>query len=108
MIFVVVLSVLVATIIAKLYIPQAIVNWDESVYLNFAYQIYHSIRIGSLPDFWKNTLAQFGYAPLQSWTIAFPLVPFDFSIQAARIAGLFWFILSTIVIYSFGKILNRK
>jgi len=107
MIPVFILSVFIAFGITKLYITQAIVPWDEAVYLRWAYLIYHALKTGNFTGLWHITRMQFDYPPLTSWTVGAPLVPFGFSVTSARTVGLVWFIAGAMLVYGIGKMLDR-
>lgn len=107
MFLVFILSSLVAFGIAKSYIPVAYIGWDESVFLFWAHKIYSALRLHNFADFWHMSRLQFEYPPLHSWTLGIPLVPFGFSSEKARIVGLVWFVLGSILIYVIGAMLDR-
>ncbi|MCX6791667.1 MAG: glycosyltransferase family 39 protein [Candidatus Gottesmanbacteria bacterium] len=108
MIPVIIIATLVAFGIAKLYIPAAIVIWDESAYIHWAYRVYHALKVGDFTNLWQITRLQFLYSPLTSWTIGAPLVPFGFSVYSARIAGLVWFIVCSALVYGIGHMFDRR
>src|SRR3972149_3672466 len=105
---VILVSVIVALLVAKTYIPKANVGWDEASQTHVAYRIYDSARAKSVLTFLKVTLSQVYYPPLQSWSYGLPLLPFGFSIEKARILGLFWLVFGGLVIFILGRQLGEK
>ena len=107
--FILILSLLVSIAVAKLYIPFAVVGWDESVYLMWAYRIYNAVRQADIAKFWQVTFDQFNYyPPLQSWILGIILIPIGFSIETARIVGLLWLIMGSILVFLLGKAIGRN
>lgn len=105
---VIILTFLVAIFVARTYISKALVGWDEAVHIYSAYRIYHSFQKRDLILFLKATVGQIHYPPFQSWVYGFPLLLSGFSIEKARIVGLFWFIFGAVLVFLMGEDLGKK
>jgi glycosyltransferase involved in cell wall biosynthesis len=100
------LSIGVSIAIRFLYIPYAVVCWDEAVALLWTYAVHAAIQSKDIPLLVQFLSQQFFYPPLFSVFLSLPLLLFSFTIQNARTAGLFWFVIASLgtfyLGYSFG------
>lgn len=101
------LSTVIALVINQLFVPRALVLWDESVYLMWTYHLYEALGSADAQAIWQTTLHQYLYPPLQSWVLSIPLLFVGFSIESARTVGLFWFILGTVLTYLLGSHMGK-
>ncbi len=89
-----------------MYSAKASVLWDEAVFLYWSYQIYDALRIQNIHQFISVIQNQFRYPPLQSLFLGTALIPFGFTIVNARMISLFWFVLSGILTYTLGTMVE--
>lgn len=100
---VILVSAALALFLAKTYIPKASVGWDEANHIWVSYRLSESLQEKNLLSFLKITFNQPHYPPLQSWFLGMPLALFGFSIEKARLWGLFWFVLGGLLIFVLGE-----
>ncbi len=94
-----------AAFVLRSLIPYAVVNWDEGSYMWRGYIIFTALRSGDSASFFTNTLNQYVLPPFQSWFLGLVLFPFGFTIENARIANLFWFLLGGFLIYMIAPLM---
>lgn len=104
----IVVLVLAGLFLAFRVIPQANVLWDEAVYLGWIYRIHQAIVSGQFSTLSDLTYRQFEYPPLQSYVLAALLLPFGFTIGAARLSNLLLFLVTGWFVYDTAKRLGNR
>jgi hypothetical protein len=108
MIFALILSLLASLFSYKFLLLKANVNWDESVYLAYAYKISQALHNLDFSYFFRLTLEQFGHPPLQSWLMGMPFSAISYTISGARTITLIFFFLSSMLVSQITKSISSK
>lgn len=106
--FVFIIFIFVLYYMYSFIIPNVPVYWDEAAYLLASYKVYTALQNLNTSVFWKETINQYTYPPLQSWTIAFPLLLAKFSIYGARLIQVILFTVGAVVLFFLGRYVSPK
>lgn len=107
-IWITIITLLVAVALKLFIIPYALVTWDEAGFLMTGYESYAALKSGDITRAIQLASYRFMYPPLQPLVLSALSLPFGYTIETVRTLSLLWFILSGILTYILGSMLDAK
>lgn len=103
-----ILSCIVSGVVAFLFLPKAIVAWDEAANMVWGYKIYDALRHYEWGTTVRLSGAQVYYPPLQSWFIGITSLITGFSIPTVRLTNLLWVLAIGPLMFHIGYSIGEK
>jgi len=87
--------------------PQ-LVAWDESVYILDGYRLRLDLQTGRFGHFWDYSMQMVKKPFLHNWYLAVSTFPFNYSVNAARLANLILFLPTVLVFWQLARLVSQK
>lgn len=103
-----VLACAVSVAVIQIFLPKAIVAWDEAANMVWGHKIYDALRNHEWRTAGGLSRVQVYYPPLQSWFIGTTSLITGFSIPIVRITNLLWLLVIAPLIFHVGYSLQKS
>lgn len=108
LLFVIIFTVFTVFWVYNLVSKKQLVCWDEGNSIYIGNTISQAIRQKNLNKFWQLTRTQYHYPFVQSWYLGLATLPFEYTIESARLVGLLLLFPTVVFIWLLAKKISSK